>query len=137
MYEDVDAGHRLVPAGIGEQVERDELEAGVGEEVSDLLSSPLGSHGGLDGMPLLEQLADDVLGDEARRSGDQDGGHGVSSEGEAGAAGAGQDRRRRRRDRPDMAYAGEDMEPRRDGWTPPDSAQAEPTASDPIPHGPA
>ncbi|MGY2900300.1 hypothetical protein ACVKXF_002955 [Curtobacterium sp. PvP017] len=75
---DVDVRDRLSPSVIGRQVGGDELQpvvggqAGFGEDRTDRGFTLEGPDRGADAVPGVEQLQDQVAGDEAGAAGDQD-----------------------------------------------------------------
>ncbi len=75
VHQDVDAGHGVVPPLVLEQVQTDVVDVGVGEQVAELRASAVRAHARLDRVVVLQQFADDVLGDEAGGSGYENSGH--------------------------------------------------------------
>ena len=65
LHQDVDARHGVVPSGVIEQVHAGEIEAGLGEQRDELIASAIRRDGRLDRVVVLQQFADDVLGDGA------------------------------------------------------------------------
>ena len=70
--------HRLVPAGVGHEVERDEIEAtqigaGLAQSVANLAGFAEVADAAAHGVARLEQLERDMAAQEAGNSGEQDG----------------------------------------------------------------